>query len=298
MDSTRALLDQLMGKDRNMEPEKRRVRKWDDPDVCEYFLCGFCAHDLFTNTKSDLGPCEKDHDEGCQEAFRKESFATQCRLERKFIRHLQDQIRAVDLRVRRGKERHESRSERDPAPTGTPIGPYAAEINLKTDMIKKMQREAEKLGEDGKIDKLNDLMSKLEALKKEKDALEIKNNASTTPYNLDAQGQTPMTICEICGVWKSDNPEDARAKNHISGKQHLGYELIKNKLKELEEKEGVGFGDFPKDDRERTKSRDRRERDRDRSSDRDRRSRSGRSRRTSRSRSRDRKHKHESSDSD
>ena len=27
--------------------------------VCRHYLVKFCPHDLFTNTKSDLGPCEK-----------------------------------------------------------------------------------------------------------------------------------------------------------------------------------------------------------------------------------------------
>lgn len=28
------------------------------PQVCKYFLVKFCPHDLFTNTKADLGPCK------------------------------------------------------------------------------------------------------------------------------------------------------------------------------------------------------------------------------------------------
>jgi hypothetical protein len=40
MDEARALLDQLMGKDRNLPAEQRRARHFTDEDVCKYYLCG------------------------------------------------------------------------------------------------------------------------------------------------------------------------------------------------------------------------------------------------------------------
>ncbi|CAG8641105.1 8913_t:CDS:2, partial [Paraglomus occultum] len=36
------------------------VNFWDS-NVCRNCLCGLCPHDLFTNTKMDLGPCPKLH---------------------------------------------------------------------------------------------------------------------------------------------------------------------------------------------------------------------------------------------
>ena len=53
----KALLDELMGKERNVplaERSNRRMR-YDDPSVCKYDLGGLCPHRLFKNTKSDLG---------------------------------------------------------------------------------------------------------------------------------------------------------------------------------------------------------------------------------------------------
>ncbi len=73
------LLDELMGKFRNVAPgDKVNSTRFDDSDVCErmiaifflphlflmllvlfkvckFHLCGFCPHDLFVNTKADLG---------------------------------------------------------------------------------------------------------------------------------------------------------------------------------------------------------------------------------------------------
>ena len=71
MDRIRSQLDELMGKDRNLSlVEKNRMKEhYDDPDVilnsyfllinntkvCKYALVSTCPHDLFPNTKCDLG---------------------------------------------------------------------------------------------------------------------------------------------------------------------------------------------------------------------------------------------------
>lgn len=59
MDATRALLDELMGKDRNLPPAERKGAglKFSDHSVCKYDLVGLCPNSLFKNTRSDLGPC-------------------------------------------------------------------------------------------------------------------------------------------------------------------------------------------------------------------------------------------------
>lgn len=57
MDAQRAMLDELMGKQRNVALHERsaKVVRWDDASVCKYQLCGLCPSRLFKNTKSDLG---------------------------------------------------------------------------------------------------------------------------------------------------------------------------------------------------------------------------------------------------
>lgn len=84
MDAQRALLDELMGSGtttyfpqlnylfdlffklnnlfsnsaRNLTEEERRGYKevsWDDREVCGFYMVRFCPHDLFVNTRSDLG---------------------------------------------------------------------------------------------------------------------------------------------------------------------------------------------------------------------------------------------------
>ena len=71
MDHIRQELDQLMGKDRN-NPLWMRLSKrdhFDDPEVCKFNLLSFCPNDLFPNTKADIGPCERRHDDYLKETF-------------------------------------------------------------------------------------------------------------------------------------------------------------------------------------------------------------------------------------
>jgi len=56
-DAMRAMLDELMGKERNVPLDQRKGTdmRFNDPEVCKYALAGLCPYGLFKNTKSDLG---------------------------------------------------------------------------------------------------------------------------------------------------------------------------------------------------------------------------------------------------
>ena len=68
------MLDELMGRNRNIAPDdKKRHMHWsDDPEVCRLYIVDFCPHELFTNTKADLGPCGKVHDDAMRKMFEEE----------------------------------------------------------------------------------------------------------------------------------------------------------------------------------------------------------------------------------
>ena len=57
VDATRALLDELMGRERNVPLTERTNREltFHSPEVCKYAIAGLCPYGLFRNTKSDLG---------------------------------------------------------------------------------------------------------------------------------------------------------------------------------------------------------------------------------------------------
>jgi RNA-binding protein Luc7-like 2 len=53
----RAMLDELMGKERDVPLDRRtnKVIKFNDSSVCKHQLAGLCPNTLFRNTRSDLG---------------------------------------------------------------------------------------------------------------------------------------------------------------------------------------------------------------------------------------------------
>ena len=102
-----AMLDALMGRGRNLEPGAEfKAPSWEDDGVCRYFLVQFCPHDLFTNTKADLGACPDAHDPDIKEAYmqakhsrKKEDF------EEEFLRFSQRLLSDVAMKIKRSKER-------------------------------------------------------------------------------------------------------------------------------------------------------------------------------------------------
>lgn len=61
VDAFRSMLDELMGKERDVPLGKRQNKavEFDDKDVCKYELVALCPNRLFRNTKSDLGGWEQ-----------------------------------------------------------------------------------------------------------------------------------------------------------------------------------------------------------------------------------------------
>jgi hypothetical protein len=60
MDEARAMLDQLMGKARDLSDTQKdtmhQIHFYDD-QVCKYYICGLCPYIAFFGTKSDMGKC-------------------------------------------------------------------------------------------------------------------------------------------------------------------------------------------------------------------------------------------------
>ncbi len=106
LQSQAQLLDELMGKNRNAGPGIRiNSIKFDDEDVCKWSLCGFCPHDLFVNTRADLGPCDKIHDDELVEAYEKSSRNGRLGYEDDFERFIRSLLMDVEKKIKRGIER-------------------------------------------------------------------------------------------------------------------------------------------------------------------------------------------------
>ena len=78
-----------------------------DPKVCRSYLVGTCPHDLFTNTKQDLGACPKAHIEGLKVEYeaasdeQKEKWGFKFDYLRDMQRHVEECNRKIEQAQRR-----------------------------------------------------------------------------------------------------------------------------------------------------------------------------------------------------
>ncbi|XP_039160718.1 luc7-like protein 3 [Eucalyptus grandis] len=232
MDAQRALLDELMGSARNLTEEERRGYKeikWDDKEVCAFYMVRFCPHDLFVNTRSDLGPCSRIHDLKLKESFEKSPRhdAYVAKFEAELCQFCEKLVSDLDRRVRRGRER--LAQEVEPAPAPALSAEKSEQLSVLEEKIKNLLEQVESLGEAGKVDEAEALMRKVELLNAEKTSL------TQQPQNeklLMLTQEKKMALCEICGSFLVANDAAERIQSHVTGKQHVGYGMVRDFITE------------------------------------------------------------------
>ncbi|XP_028311451.1 luc7-like protein 3 [Gouania willdenowi] len=232
--SAAQLLDELMGRDRNLAPDEKRANvRWDDESVCRYYLCGFCPAELFTNTRSDLGPCEKIHDENLRKVYEKSSRFMKEGYERDFLRYLQSLLAEVERRIRRGHARLAlSQAQQNAGQGPSPSGKNEEKASVLTEKIEDLVAQIEELGSEGRVEEAQGMMKLVEQLKEERELL------SSTPSTIEsfAAQEKQMEVCEVCGAFLIVGDAQSRVDDHLMGKQHMGYAKIKSTVEELKEK--------------------------------------------------------------
>ena len=68
-DQMRAMLDEMMGVNRNGDKPEEAALKHSDARLCRPWLCGMCPHEIFAGTRADMGPCPKKHDVGARKSY-------------------------------------------------------------------------------------------------------------------------------------------------------------------------------------------------------------------------------------
>lgn len=319
-----AMLDELMGRNRNAGPnEKVEDITWEDESVCKYYLVDFCPHDVFTNTKVDLGSCTKIHNDDFKEEYKKaKESSRKTAAEDEFIRFCQKMINDLGHKIRRSKERLVLTQMEQAANNG--VSPQQQEeieekITLLTDKINGLVEKAEKAGFDGDVEEAQGVLKLCDQLREERNQLktQIGIRQPGDPFG----PPKAMEVCETCGAFLIVGDAQSRIDDHNAGKQHAGFTKLKESLdaifearrkrREEREKEREQLAEERKKrrdddksdekdaDRKRTRSRskDRRSHDRKRSRSRDRRRSRSRDRKR-RSRSRDRRRRSRSSSRD
>jgi len=292
------MLDELMGKDRNLVPgEKSAQVHWSHEDACKNFLCGFCPHDLFVNTKADLGPCSKVHDDMLKTDYEKSGRYGRMGYEEDFFHFLSNVQADVDRKIHRGHDRLMMNKAREQEMSKDD----SDKTKMLTDHINQLLEEIEQLGSEGKVEEAQGVAKLVDQLKDEKEQSKLNPGSS-------ASQEKQMEVCEVCGAFLIVGDAQSRVDDHLQGKQHVGYARIKTTIEELKarswlkpkekveeevkdekKKETKEEGPRPKErKRERSREKDRRSRDGSRDRDRRRRSKSREKSRGERRRSRDR----------
>ncbi|CAN6314508.1 unnamed protein product [Urochloa humidicola] len=121
-----------------------------------------------------------------------------------------------------------------PPPQVAAVPPPAPPDARTQEMINEKLKKAEELGEQGMVDEAQKALEEAEALKKLAPRPEPPSDPSKyTAADVRITDQK-LRLCDICGAFLSVYDNDRRLADHFGGKLHLGYMLIREKLKELQ----------------------------------------------------------------
>jgi hypothetical protein len=194
MDEARAMLDQLMGKTRNLsDVQKDTIYKihFSDEQVCKYYLCGLCPYIAFTGTKSDMGKCpypicgDIDADT-CRYEWNQltQQQKDHYGYEYKLLSCLSNIIQQCDRKI----EKHKLRSEQDMTLTEDDF----KKISIMYKQIGDLVDQCEYYGEErGDIDRCMEIMKQIEILK------EASRKVANPPE------EKKITVCEVSGNFMS-----------------------------------------------------------------------------------------------
>ena len=271
MDEQRALLDQLMGVNRNQDRKHEVITDFRDERVCKFYLRGICPYDMFLNTKIIGGVCNKTHS-----LLLKQDFENHCKSNRDDIHMFDHQIekdfinRNMDVERVIRKQWAKVEEEKLNELYIPEICPEVLKISSEMQFI---SDEIDSCLKNDDADKSLSLILRYDTLMIEKD---LAVNEKLKQMKLSAPKIDEMNkkcVCDVCGSFLSTLDSDKRLADHFVGKQHIGYQTIKDFLQECKPRK-----DFDNKKRDRSNSRDKGRPGRRRSNSRDRNRRHSRSR--------------------
>lgn len=195
VDAARQMLDELMGRNRNLHPsEAGQAVNWEDPEFCQFYNVKFCPHDLFINTRADLGPCVRIHDEEAKHLYEEARPSQRKRhTEDEFLRFCNVMLHDVDRKIQKGKQRLQlMQRDHPPAPVNQ-ASKHEEQLSNLNARINKLLAEAEEAGIRGDVDQAQDLMTICEELKEEKETLQQQYDASVKQFNKQRGSATAPT---------------------------------------------------------------------------------------------------------
>lgn len=196
-----------------------------DPKICRSFLCGICPHDLFVNTKQDLGPCPRIHSDALRGDFQRENakkrFGFEFDYEKDLSRYVEDCQKRIDAAYRR-------------------LDKTVDEVNRTEELLQAMSEldksvaaameEIETLGELGFVVRAIEEYAKLSILRHERNSREEELKVIA---DSGSASQQKLQVCEVCGAYLSKLDNDRRLADHFGGKMHMGYARMRDELKRV-----------------------------------------------------------------
>lgn len=238
IDEQRALLDSLMGVNRNQDRAQDMISDYCDERVCKYFLHGICPSDLFLNTKSDVGACKLIHSDEMRSAFQRDVRSETNKASIGMFDHLiyprlSNLVTEMDRRIVRERAKLEEvviTNDKLIDPELTPeVLALTAEVERHSDNI-------EALVEADDVDSARKIFFIIDALEAEKK--ELVRRSGLQRFASNATGTQKLKICNMCGSALSLADNDLRLGDHFQGKLHEGYKLIRQIIVTIKERGG------------------------------------------------------------
>ncbi|TVY18261.1 U1 snRNP-associated protein [Lachnellula arida] len=211
----RKLLEQLMGAGASSRSSQLSIT---DPKICRSFLAGTCPHDLFTNTKQDLGPCPKVHSEPLKTEYEAASPSEKQKwgFEYDYMRDLQKYIDECNRRIDIAQRRLEK--------TPDEIRQTNALLKQISDLSKSVETglmEIQVLGEQSEVSRAYEEFFRIRTAMQSKADKERELKALSDTSG--PSGHQKLQVCDVCGAYLSRLDNDRRLADHFYGKMHLGY---------------------------------------------------------------------------
>ncbi|KAH8587117.1 hypothetical protein B0O99DRAFT_694806 [Bisporella sp. PMI_857] len=211
----RKLLEQLMGAGSSSRAAQLSIT---DPKLCRSYLVGTCPHDLFTNTKQDIGPCPKIHSAPLKDEYLAASpqQRQQWNFDYDYMRDLQKYIDECNRRIDVAQRRLEKTPDEIRQTNALLKGISELSGSVETGLL-----EIQVLGESGEVSRAYEEFFRIrQALQSKADKeRELKALSDTS----GPSGHQKLQVCDVCGAYLSRLDNDRRLADHFYGKMHLGY---------------------------------------------------------------------------
>ncbi|KAI9478767.1 MAG: hypothetical protein EXX96DRAFT_539833 [Benjaminiella poitrasii] len=219
MDYQKAMLEELMSQYVDVDHKDF----WDD-SVCKHYLVAFCPSQLFTNTKSDLGACDKIHNSRLKERYQKSPDKHKYPYEADFYDYLNKLISDLSRKIRQGNGRLNVQA--DDKASEVRKEEKEERMVLLDIKIKEMLQKVEEAGEEGRVKEATDLQADVDRLQQE-----LKDLQNNVDYN--GKPEKRMEVCDVCGAFLVTNDSSDRLEAHYQGKQHQGYLKIRDTIEKM-----------------------------------------------------------------